>query len=304
MSENRPPVMIDWLVLALLALVWGASFIFIKRSVAVLEPIHMAFWRMSLATVMYFPIALAFWSRIDGRKWKAFIGVAFLGSAIPNYLFAIAQQHVSSSLAGVLNALTPVFTLLLGWMVFKKGPGRSKLWGVLLGLLGASLLIWSSTSGHSASNNAFYAALCVLATACYAANAVLVTRYLRDQHPAAIASAAFLITGVFFVGGLFASGAWSAAMAHPEGLRAIGYVGYLAALGTVGGSILYFWLLQRTGAVFATSVTYLLPVTAMLIGMLDGEAITEYDLVGTAIILTGIYLIRTSSAERLAGAKA
>jgi drug/metabolite transporter (DMT)-like permease len=302
MSDNRPPVMIDWLVLALLAVVWGASFIFIKRSVAVLEPAHMAFWRMALATLIYLPIALSLWSRIDWSRWPAFIGVAFFGSAIPNYLFAIAQQHVSSSLAGVLNALTPMFTLLLGWIVFRKAPGLSKLWGVLLGLLGASVLIWNSSGGQATKSNALYAALCVLATACYAANAVLVTRYLRDQHPAAIASAAFMITGVFFISGLFASGAWSAAMAHPDGLTAIGYVGYLAALGTVGGSILYFWLLQRTGAVFATSVTYLLPVTAMLIGMLDGETITGYDMMGTAIILTGIYLIRTANAERVAEA--
>jgi len=291
-GTDHAPALADWLILILLAVVWGASFIFIKRAVQVFEPVHMAFWRMSMATVMYLPIALSVWTRIDWKRWLPFVGVVLFGSAIPNYCFAIAQQHVNSSLAGVLNSLTPMFALFLGYVFFKKGYTLSKLAGVLLGLLGASMLIWSSSGGHF-SGQLWYAALCVFATVCYAFNALIVNRYLSDQHPAGIASAAFMLTGVFFLFGLWYSGAWDAAWSHPKGLEATGYILYLAAVGTVGGSILYFWLIQRTSPVFATSVTYLLPVMALMIGLLDGENITALDFIGTGVILTGIYLVRS-----------
>ena len=217
--------------------------------------------------------------------------VAFCGSAIPNFFFAVAQQHVNSSLAGVLNSLTPLFTLIIGFSFFQLKVSRSRLLGIVVGLLGAVLLVvFNSSTGLS--GNAFFAFLCMLATVCYAINANVVNRHLRDQHPAGIASAAFVITGGFFILGLWWSGGWSAALQHPEGMHGLGYIFYLAAMGTVGGSILYFWLLQRTSAIFATSVTYLLPIAALLLGAADGETVGFTDLAGTGVILAGVYLAR------------
>ena len=191
--SNRPPAALDWFVLILLSIIWGASFLFIKRSVAIFDPVQMAMWRMVIATAVYLPVAALFWSKIDWSRWKPLVVVAFCGSAIPNFLFAVAQRHVTSSLAGVLNSLTPLFTLILGVMFFQMSFAKNKLFGVGLGLAGAALLIlFNASSGVS--GNAFFAALCVIATVCYAINANTVNRYLRDQHPAAIASAAFVIT--------------------------------------------------------------------------------------------------------------
>ena len=115
----------------LLASVWGASFLFIKRSVQIYNPVQMAMWRMVFATVLYLPIAAAFWSKIDWKRWKALVVVAFCGSAIPNFLFAVAQQHVNSSLAGILNSLTPLFTLIIGVTFFQMVFVRDKILGVL-----------------------------------------------------------------------------------------------------------------------------------------------------------------------------
>lgn len=288
---NRPPAALDWFLLVLLALIWGASFIFIKRSVEIFEPMQMAMWRMVLALAVYLPIAAFFWSKIDWKRWKALLVVAFCGSAIPNFFFAVAQQHVSSSLAGVLNSLTPLFTLLLGVVFFQMFFSKNKTLGVVLGLLGAAVLILFNSSS-AVSGNGIFATLCVGATVCYAINANVVNRHLRDQHPAAIASAAFVISGGLFVLGLWWSGGWQAAWAHPAGMKGLGYIAYLSVMGTVGGSILYFWLLQRTSAIFATSVTYLLPVAALALGALDGEAVGMTDLVGTGVILAGVYLAR------------
>lgn len=289
--SNRPPVTLDWFILFLLTVIWGASFLFIKRSVAIFTPMQMAMWRLVLALVIYIPIAAMFWSRIDWTRWKALLVVAFCGSALPNLLFAVAQVHVSSSLAGVLNALTPLFTLSLGVVFFQMPFFKNKLLGVILGLLGAVVLIVFNASS-SVSGNGFFAVLCAIAAVCYAVNANIVNRYLRDQHPAAIASAAFILTGWIFLLGLWWSDAWPAVQQHPEGWVGLGYIFYLAALGTVGGSILYFWLLQRTSAIFATSVTYLLPIAALALGALDGEVVGLTDLAGTGVILGGVYLAR------------
>jgi drug/metabolite transporter (DMT)-like permease len=289
--SSRPPSTFDWLILFLLALIWGASFLFIKKSVAIFSPVQMLSWRMVLATAIYLPVAAAFWSKIDWRRWKPLVVVAFCGSAIPNFFFAVAQQHVNSSLAGVLNSLTPLFTLMLGVAFFDMKFTPRKVVGVVLGLAGAAILILFN-SKNGVSGNAFYASLCALATVCYAINANTVNRWLRDQHPAGIASAAFVLTGWMFVIGLWLSGGWAEAWTDERGLEGLGYIGYLAALGTVGGSILYFWLLQRTTAIFATSVTYLLPVAAIFLGAFDGEVIGPLDLLGTAVILAGLYIAR------------
>lgn len=289
--SSRAPSVLDWLVLFVLALIWGASFLFIKRSVAIFSPLQMAMWRMVLATALYLPVAVAFWSKIDWRRWRPLLVVAFCGSAIPNFLFAVAGQHVNSSLAGVLNSLTPLFTLMLGVAFFEMKFTQRKIIGVVLGLLGAAMLILFN-SKSSMSGNAFFASLCALATVCYAVNANVVNKWLRDQHPAGIASAAFVLTGWMFLTGLWWSGGWEEAQRDERGMEGLGYIAYLALLGTVGGSILYFWLLQRTSAVFATSVTYLLPVAAIGLGAFDGEMIGPLDLAGTGVILTGLYIAR------------
>ncbi|MBX2891353.1 MAG: EamA family transporter [Saprospiraceae bacterium] len=289
--SSRAPSALDWLVLFVLALIWGASFLFIKRSVAIFSPLQMAMWRMVLATALYLPVAVAFWSKIDWRRWRPLLVVAFCGSAIPNFLFAVAGQHVNSSLAGVLNSLTPLFTLMLGVAFFEMKFTQRKIIGVVLGLLGAAMLILFN-SKSSMSGNAFFASLCALATVCYAVNANVVNKWLRDQHPAGIASAAFVLTGWMFLTGLWWSGGWEEAQRDERGMEGLGYIAYLALLGTVGGSILYFWLLQRTSAVFATSVTYLLPVAAIGLGAFDGEMIGPLDLAGTGVILTGLYIAR------------
>ncbi len=289
--SSRPPSTFDWLILFLLALIWGASFLFIKKSVAIFSPVQMLSWRMVLATAIYLPVAAAFWSKIDWKRWKPLVVVAFCGSAIPNFFFAVAQQHVNSSLAGVLNSLTPLFTLMLGVAFFDMKFTPRKTIGVVLGLAGAAILILFN-SKNGVSGNAFYASLCALATVCYAINANTVNRWLRDQHPAGIASAAFVLTGWIFGIGLWLSGGWAEAQTDERGMEGLGYIGYLAAMGTVGGSILYFWLLQRTSAIFATSVTYLLPVAAIFLGAFDGEVIGWLDLLGTAVILAGLYIAR------------
>ena len=181
--SNRPPAALDWFVLFILTIVWGASFLFIKRSVEIFNPVQMITWRLVMASALYVPLALVMWSKIDWKRWKTLVLVAIFGSALPSFFFAVAQQHVSSSLAGVLNSLTPLFTLSLGVVFFKMDFKKNKLLGVVLGLLGAVVLILYNASS-AVSGNGFYATLCALSALSYALNANIVNRYLRDLHPA------------------------------------------------------------------------------------------------------------------------
>lgn len=289
--KTTSPTPRHWLVLVLLAMIWGGSFLMIKKAVQVFSPLQMTAWRMFLALLIYAPVGLAYRDKIDWSKWKYYIAVAMFGSVIPNFMYSIAQQHIGSGVAGALNALTPIFTLVLGVAFFKMPYSHYKLAGVLLGWSGAAVLILMN-SHSSIHGNAGYAVLCALATIFYGLNANFVNAHLRDGHPAGIAAASFILTGPLFAGMLWQSQGWQAVQQHEHGWQALGYVFYLSAVSTVVGSIVYFWLLQRTSALFATSVTYLAPIMALFIGMLDGEGLAWTDIVGAAIILSGVYLAR------------
>jgi drug/metabolite transporter (DMT)-like permease len=291
---NKAPVLRDWLVMLVLALVWGCSFLFIKKVVAVYTPVQAAFWRVSVSTLFYIPIAIKYWSKIDWKKWRPLIAVALAGSAVPSLLFAVAQQKVESSVAGILNSLTPLFTMLIGVIVYRLNTSRSKIIGVSLGLVGAFVLIFLDPDAQSTdgSTHYAYAFLCVLAAVCYSISANTITNYLREMHPAAIGAGAFLIMSPLFFCGLVLSGGVEQMFQHPQGFEAIKYVIYLSGVGTVLASILYFDLIQKTSAVFATSVTYLLPIVSIFFGFMDGETVHLTDFLGTAIILAGLYLSR------------
>jgi drug/metabolite transporter (DMT)-like permease len=291
MHTTHPPSLRDWLIMFGLAFVWGFSFLFIKRSVAIFTPIQVLSWRMTMATLAYLPFAIAYWSKIQWKSWPYYAVVALSGSAIPNLMYAFAQKHVSSSLAGVLNSLTPLFTLILGALFFQMKVTKYKALGILLGFAGASVLIIFNTK-NAVSGHLGFALVCALATIFYALNSNIVGSKLREHHPAAIASASFMLMGLPFVGLLVGSGGIEAAMTHPDGWKGVGYLAFLGAVGTALASIIYFDLLQRTSTLFATSVTFLLPVMSIIIGTLDGEAIGFSDILGTGIILGGLYLAR------------
>ena len=289
--SHPPPSTRDWLTLFALAFVWGFSFILIKRSIAIFTPMQAAMWRMSLATLAYLPVALLYWSKIEWKYWKYYMVVALSGSAIPNFIFSFAQKHVSSSLAGVLNSLTPLFTLILGALFFQLTLSKGKIMGVVMGFIGATILIVFNANSAVEGNMA-YALLCAFATIFYAINSNVIGKYLRGHHPAAIASGAFLLLGIPFIAGLFWSGGWEAAHTHPDGWKGVGYLSILAVVSTTIASIIYFTLMQRTGPIFATSVTFLLPVMTIIIGAIDGEAIGIWDMAGTGVILYGLFLAR------------
>jgi drug/metabolite transporter (DMT)-like permease len=291
--QNKQPTLGDWGLVLLLALIWGASFLLIKKSLLVYTPMQTGMLRMAFACLAYFPIALFSYKQIDWSKWKYFLAVSIFGFGLPNLLFPLAQTKITSSLAGILNALTPVFTMILGAWLFKVAINKNKILGLVLAFLGAASLILFSKSGNvKLEGETAYALLCVLATLCYAINSNNVSNNLQGSSPVTIGAASFLMTSPLYFVAVYLSGAYETTMTHPNPWVSLGAVIWLAVMSTTLASILFFKLLQRTNAVFATSVTFLLPVMAMILGYWDGENVGTIQLFGTGLILTGLYLTR------------
>ncbi len=181
-----------WLLFILLSLIWGSSFILIKRGLVGLTPFQLGSLRIIFAALFLLIIAFKNLKTIPADKWKYVALTAIFGILLPVYLFAFAQVGISSSVSGILNSLTPLYTLLIGTLAFGLIFKRNQIFGVILGLGGCLMLVLNGDSSHN-TENYFYALFVVVATFCYALNVNLVKRYLSDVSPLSI------ITGNFAV---------------------------------------------------------------------------------------------------------
>lgn len=281
-----------FLTLGFLSLVWGSSFILIKKSLGVYAPTQVALLRLGLSGVAFLPIFLSQLKKIDWSRWYFFVAVGLFGSGIPAFLFAYAQMHISSSVAGILNSLTPLFTLFIGIIIFRAKFILSKLFGVLIGLLGAAMLIlFNSDSGLQ--GDLGYSLLIVLAAVCYATSTNIVGNKLRDVKSLIVSTFAFASVGVpAFIILISTTDFLHVLTHHPQGLVGLGYVSILALVGTVLATIIFFKLIQDTNPVFASTVAYIMPIVALFWGLFDGESIGLYHILGMGLILTGVYLSR------------
>ncbi|MBN8821429.1 MULTISPECIES: DMT family transporter [unclassified Spirosoma] len=289
--QKRP--LMAWVLLGALALVWGSSFILIKRSLGAFPPEQVAAGRLVFAFVFFLPFLTRQSSQSDVRvavqhRWLALLASGVIGFVIPAFLFAEAGAHLNSSLAGALNSLSPLFTLSLGGLVFGQPLRIRQVAGILLGLAGSLLLVFFSATGSFQFNG--YALLVVLATICYGLNTNLIGRYL--SHLPALVSTAWLfafagpialltlIPTDFLSRVIDVKNNWSLAA--------------LATLGVFGSglmSIFFNRVVQLASPLFAASVTYLIPIVALMWGVLDGETIYAVQFAGMGICLLGIWLV-------------
>lgn len=279
------------MVLALLGLVWGSSYILIKKGLEVYNPVQLAGLRVSISALAFLPVFLYRLRKVDLSKIHFLLVVGIAGSFLPAFLFAFAQTKISSSVTGVLSSLTPLFTLATGVLFFRSPMLWSKILGVLAGLAGASLLVlFGREAGFSGSGS--YALLVVLASLLYSLSANTVNSHLKEMDAITISAVSFAIIGIPGVIILLNAGFLSVISTHPQAWTALGYVTILALLGTVMASILFFQLVHMTNAVFASTVSYLIPMVALFWGLLDGEYIAIYHIFGMILILFGVYLSR------------
>ena len=279
---------LKWIYLVGLALIWGSSFILIKKGLIGLSAVQVGSLRIIFAAIFLMVIGFKSLSNIPKEKWKFIAMTSMFGTFVPAFLFAIAQTEIDSSVTSILNSLTPLNTLILGALVFGVGFERRQVWGVFIGLVGSLLLVFNGAMNHP-NQNYYYAILVIIASICYAINVNLIKKFLSDLSPVSITTGNFLVLLFPSLAILYFSG--FSEVIHVEKVQhAVVFIMILGVLGTGIANIVFFKLIQMSSPVFATSVTYLIPVVAFFWGLLDNEMLTPVQFVGAFIIFIGVYL--------------
>lgn len=284
-----------WLILIILALVWGSSFILIKRGLESFSPGEVGALRVVITWLFLVPFAAKRLKGIPLNQWRVLLAVGMVGSLIPAFLFSAAQRGIDSSLAGILNSLTPLFTLIVSIVFFKSRPKWFNITGVIIGLAGAIGLVSVSGTGNFTVNMG-YAILIIIAAICYAVNVNIVKAFLQGVDPVAITALSFFTVGPMAAIYLFGFTPFASGIENnPESWKGLGYIAILAIAGTGLALMLFNRLIQMSSAVFASSVTYFIPVIALLWGIADGEKFRPGFLLWVMLVITGVLLVNTSS---------
>lgn len=282
---------LKWILLLVLALIWGSSFMLIKKGLddgQGLTPYQLGSLRIIFATIFLLFIGFKSLATIPHGKWKYIALTAFVGTFLPVYLFSIAETEITSSITAVLNSLTPLGVLVIGVLAFGLNVQRRQIFGVIIGLIGSVLLIIDGASNHP-EQNYWYALLVVFAAFCYSLNVNLIKNYLSDVKPIAITAGNFIILLIPALIILFSTD-FVVDVQKSEVQHAMVYIIILGTLGTGVANIIYFKLIHMSSPIFASSVTYMIPVVAFFWGILDQELFTPVQYVGAVIIFLGIYL--------------
>lgn len=295
----------SWFLLGTLALIWGSSFILMKRGLwaegrPMLSPGQVASARLAIAWAVLVPATLRHWPLLR-PYWRPLLLAGVLGNGVPALLFATAQTRIDSALSGMLNSLTPLFTLVVGLLLFGTQARLAQFGGVLLGLVGAVGLV-AFDLGPGAAGWSPYALLPVLGTVCYGASANVVKHQLHRLPATATAALALTFVGPIGFGGCVATDLAGTLREVPGAWSALGYVALLALLSSALSLVLWNALLKRTSAVRASSVTYLMPVVAIGWGLLDGEQLGAMQVLMIAVVLGGVYLVSASDRTGTVGA--
>lgn len=279
-----------WFMLLGLALVWGSSFILMKMALKSLTPIQVGALRMIIAGLVLFVFVGKKFLLIRKRHWLPLFVNAMAGTFIPVFLFTYAVRHIDSGIVAILNSLTPLNTLILGLIFFGFVFKKKQVIGILLGMVATVYLI-SQSAQLNPSDNYTYAWLVVLASIGYAVNVNVLKKYLADLDAIAIAVGNFMIVFIPAIIVLIKSDFFDLELQSSAVLSALGYVTILAAIGTALAKVFFNRLVQLSSPVFASSVTYLIPVVALIWGVLDGERIHLSQIIAGLVILLAVYLV-------------
>ena len=279
-----------WTLLILLALIWGSSFILIKRGLAVFSAGEVGAIRILSACVFLIPISIPKIGKLAFRHLRLLFIIGLVGSFIPAFLFAIGQTQLPSGITGVLNALTPVFVLIMGVLFFKQEITKRKSFGLVIAFAGTITLLAAGSAGGLRGIN-FYALFIVLATICYGVNLNVIKYYLADLKPLVITSVSLLFMGPLAGIYLLTFTDFSETLATQEGaIAAFGYITLLGVVGTAIALIIFNKLVQITNPLFTSTVTYLIPIVALIWGFFDDENIVFGQIIGMLAIFVGVYV--------------
>lgn len=290
------PSNLKYVYLIILSLIWGTSFILIKKALGdnsgelVLQPLQLGAARTIISSVILIAIGWRAFIKTDRKDWKWLFISGLLGSFFPAFLFAYAQTEIDSAISAILNATVPLITLMLGAVLFGIAFSTRQLTGVLLGLGGAIGLVVAGMQEHPEQNYLF-AYLILIACSCYASNVNIIKRYLQHVSPLAIATGNFIFIVPFAICVFLFSDGAQLEFNSPLVLKSFGYILILCIFGTVAAKIMFNKLVQLTSPVFASSVTYLMPVIGLMWGVLDGEQFSLWQVLATVVIIAAVILV-------------
>lgn len=282
MTEKRK--VWHWIVLAILSLIWGTSYILMKKGLESFSSFQIGSLRILITFLCLLPTAIRNLHKLNRGNIVSVLLIGFFGSAIPAFLFPMAQTKISSSLAGMLNSLSPVFTLIIGILIYKKKAIKTQVAGVILGLAGAAGLLYSGSL-----NINIYGLYIVLATILYGVSSNEVSR-IKGINGLQITSLSFFVispVAIFYL--LFSD--MSAATETENWVRNLGFIAILAVAGSAVALALFYLLIRDTSPVFASIVTYFIPVVASIWGLADNENFTSSMLISIMFIFAGVYII-------------
>lgn len=285
-----------WILLALLSLIWGSSFILIKKSLDHFNPYEVGALRVLIAGLVLLPVAIKNIRKFPKKNVKWLILAAITGNFIPMFLFPIAETEVSSSIAGIINSMMPIFVIIVGALLWKFETTKRQIIGVLISFSGASILAFSG--GDGGEFKLIPILLLLLATLLYAISTTTVKSKLSDI-PAKILSA-FVFSLVLIFPSLIAlvfAGFFNELEMDNNLLVGIGFVSLLSVFGTGLAMMLNYRLLSVSTPLFASTVTLLMPIVAIIWGLLDGEKLTIMQGLGGVIILAGLIFLRQMPAK-------
>ena len=284
---------LKWIYLLILSFVWGSSYILIKKALIGLSPLQVGSLRTIISTVLLLAIGYSSLKSIPRDKWK-WILITGLVSFIPPFLFAYAQTEIDSALAAILNSLTPLATLLIGVGFYRFKIDSKQISGVIIGLIGSVLLMYQG-SVINPDQNLLYVFFIIFASVLYAVQVNLLKVHLQDVSAVAITVGNFIFIFPLAVVIFFISDYKQIDINNEDVKVALFCILILSIVGTVFAKILFNKFVQIASPVFASSVTYTLPIVALFWGLLDGEVFTLNQLFATVIILTGVYLANKKS---------
>lgn len=284
----KKPKFINWFIFIILSLIWGSAFILMKESSRFLDGWQVASVRIFAAGLVFIPFAIFHIQTIEKKKIPFIILTGILGNLFPAFLFAIAiEKDVSSSMAGILNSLTPLFVILIAILIFRQKVQSKKIAGVIVGFIG--LLVLNLSKGGMTTDNFGYILLILLATLLYGVNVNIVTQYLKGVDPIKMATVSLAFMTIPAGIAMWRSGVIDA-LGDAGSRMAVGYAAALGVVGSAFATALFYMLIKRAGGLFASLVTYGIPVVAIFWGLLAGEDVTLIQISCLALILGGVYL--------------
>ena len=283
-----------WILLIVLSIIWGSSFILIKKSLDHFTPYQVGALRVLIAGIILMPIAISKYRLFPKKHLKWLILAAFTGNFIPMFLFPIAETEISSSIAGIINSMMPIFVIIVGTLFWKFETIKRQMIGIFISFTGVCLLAFGGED--DAQFKIFPILLLLLATLCYAISTTTVKSKLMEVSSTVLS--AFVFSFILFVPSLIAlisTGFLSTFTFSNENLTGLLFVGLLSVFGTGLAMMMNYRLLKVSTPLFASTVTLLMPIVAIIWGILDGEKLTVLQFTGASVIIAGLIFLRAKA---------